>query len=57
LHLKEQSSGNLAYLEPTSQKVPIQRTTFTVDVLGRYICPLCKSAEQFRWAAISDDSR
>lgn len=36
--------GNLAYLEPTSQKVAIRRTTFAVDVLGRYICSLWQEA-------------
>jgi choline dehydrogenase-like flavoprotein len=36
--------GNLAYLQPISQKVAIQRTTFTVDVLGRYICSLWQEA-------------
>src|SRR4030095_5161092 len=36
--------GNLAYLQPTNEKVAIQRTTFTVDVLGRYICSLWHEA-------------
>ncbi|MET0987061.1 MAG: GMC oxidoreductase [Steroidobacteraceae bacterium] len=36
--------GNLPYLQPTSDKVVIQNTTFTVDVLGRYICSLWQEA-------------
>lgn len=36
--------GNLPYLQPTAAKVDIQRTTFTVDVLGRYICSLWHEA-------------
>lgn len=36
--------GNLAYLQSTDAKVAIQRTTFTVDVLGRYICSLWHEA-------------
>ncbi len=36
--------GNLPYLHATDGKVVIQQTTFTVDVLGRYICSLWQEA-------------
>ena len=36
--------GNLPYLQSTSDTVVIQQTTFTVDVLGRYICSLWQEA-------------
>jgi hypothetical protein len=36
--------GNLARLQPTAETVPVQRTTFAIDVLGRYICSLWREA-------------
>ncbi|MBM0103735.1 GMC family oxidoreductase [Steroidobacter sp. S1-65] len=36
--------GNLPYLQPTAETVAVQRTTFTIDVLGRYICSLWHEA-------------
>src|SRR5262245_34919685 len=36
--------GNLPHLQATNDKVVIQQTTFTIDVLGRYICSLWREA-------------
>ena len=36
--------GNLAHLQPTADTVAVQRTTFAIDVLGRYICSLWREA-------------
>jgi choline dehydrogenase-like flavoprotein len=36
--------GNLPFLEPAAARVAVQETTFTADVLGRYICSLWPEA-------------
>jgi choline dehydrogenase-like flavoprotein len=36
--------GNLPRLEPGSDHVPIQETTFSIDAIGRYVCSLWHEA-------------
>ena len=48
--------GNLPQLVPSPPPVEVQRTTFSIDAVGRFVCSLCVCAPDGRVLAAIEES-